>query len=144
MREYTYDELQKMQEKALARVRNMQLYSKNAVAGANAAAAAPPVEKPTAPLSEMPAKKNGGRIKMPLNLPENRSLTYPSFSEYFSEETEKEQPRQPVREAAAPAQKAVKQAAAETDEAMLLPLLLLLQNEGADPELLLALLYIMS
>lgn len=28
MREYTYDELQKMQEKALERVRNMQMYSK--------------------------------------------------------------------------------------------------------------------
>ena len=31
MREYTYDELQRMQEKALERVRNMQLHSKEVV-----------------------------------------------------------------------------------------------------------------
>ena len=90
MREYTYDELQRMQEKALERVRNMQMHSKEMVEETNRAMESqspPPRRQPreTAPAPE----KHGGRIKMPLNLPENRDITYPTFREYFAPENEK-------------------------------------------------------
>ena len=90
MREYTYDELQRMQEKALERVRNMQLHSKEVVEETNRAMESqspPPRRQPreTAPAPE----KHGGRIKMPLNLPEDRDITYPTFREYFAPENEK-------------------------------------------------------
>ncbi len=142
MREYTYDELQKMQEKALERVRNMQMYSKSAVEGTDAAekkentAPSPPrrTEPPKAP------PKTGGRIKMPLNLPEDRDLTYPSFKEYFQPETQKTQ-QQTVQKSKANLLDTVLK---EPDEAVLFSLLLLLKSEGADEALMMALLYIMS
>ena len=56
MREYTYDELQRMQEKALERVRNMQLHSKEVVEETNRAmeSQSPPRRQPreTAPAPE--------------------------------------------------------------------------------------------
>ena len=141
MREYTYDELQQMQEKALERVRNMQKYSEEAVKGTVDASKsvqrpAPP-EKPR-PTSVEAVKKPQGRIKMPLNLPENKDLVYPSFQEYFAPETKKTQ------QLAAQKNKATLLDLKEPDEAMLFSLLLLLKSEGADEALMMALLYIMS
>lgn len=142
MREYSYDELQKMQEKALERVRNMQMYSREAVESTNrerALQASPTSPQPTPP--PPPAqKRNGGRIKMPLNLPEDRDLTYPSFKTYFEPETQKTK-QQAVQTSKANLFDTVLQ---EPDEAMLFSLLLLLKAEGADEALMMALLYIMS
>ena len=144
MREYSYDELQKMQEKALERVRNMQMYSKEAVENTNreqtgSAAAPPPPSSPPVPPPPSP-KGAGGRIKMPLNLPEDRDLTYPSFKAYFEPETQKTK-QQAVQTSKANLFDTVLQ---EPDEAMLFSLLLLLKAEGADEALMMALLYIMS
>ena len=75
MREYTYDELQRMQEKALERVRNMQMHSKEMVEETNRAmeSQSPPPRRQ--PREESPSpEKRGGRIKMPLNLPEDRDI----------------------------------------------------------------------
>ncbi len=142
MREYTYDELQQMQEKALERVRNMQMYSKSAVEGTNAAESTRQMS-PSPPHRTEPPKsppKTGGRIKMPLNLPENRDLTYPSFKEYFQPETQKTQQQTEQKNKANLLDTVLK----EPDEAVLFSLLLLLKSEGADEALMMALLYIMS
>lgn len=143
MREYTYDELQQMQEKALERVRNMQKYSEEAVKGTVDASkstqrVAPP-ENPR-PTSVEAVKKTQGRIKMPLNLPENKDLVYPSFQEYFAPETKKTQQLAAQKNKATLLDSVLK----EPDEAMLFSLLLLLKSEGADEALMMALLYIMS
>lgn len=144
MREYSYDELQKMQEKALERVRNMQMYSREAVDNTNreqTLRSTPTPSQPTSPPPPAPApKRGGGRIKMPLNLPENRDLTYPSFKDYFEPETQKTK-QQAVQTSKANLFDTVLQ---EPDEAMLFSLLLLLKAEGADEALMMALLYIMS
>ncbi len=143
MREYTYDELQKMQDKALERVRNMQMYSKEAVENTNREQntrhAPPKAERRTASVSS-PPPKSGGRIKMPLNLPENRDLTYPSFKEHFSAENQREQQQTEQKTKANLLDTVLK----EPDEAILFSLLLLLKSEGADEALMMALLYIMS
>ena len=77
---------------------------------------------------------------MPLNLPEDRDLTYPSFKEYFQPETQKTQ-QQTVQKSKANLLDTVLK---EPDEAVLFSLLLLLKSEGADEALMMALLYIMS
>ena len=141
MREYTYDELQQMQEKALERVRNMQMYSKNAVEGTNAQGATGGAQsnapQPNAPPS--PPHKSG-RIKMPLNLPEERDLVYPSFKEHFAPETQKAKQQTEQKNKANLLDTVLK----EPDEAILCSLLLLLKSEGTDEALMMALLYIMS
>lgn len=143
MREYTYDELQQMQEKALERVRNMQKYSEEAVHGTDAEKraakrSAPP--EPPRPAPSAAPKKPQGRIKMPLNLPENKDIVYPSFQEYFAPETKKTQQISAQKNKATLLDTVLK----EPDEAMLFSLLLLLKSEGADEALMMALLYIMS
>ena len=141
MREYTYDELQQMQEKALERVRNMQMYSKNAVEGTNAQGATGGAQsnapQPNAP--PIPPHKSG-RIKMPLNLPEERDLVYPSFKEHFAPETQKAKQQTEQKNKANLLDTVLK----EPDEAILFSLLLLLKSEGTDEALMMALLYIMS
>lgn len=144
MREYTYDELQRMQEKALERVRNMQKYSEEAVQSTNTAprhaqqSAASKTPDPTPPPQD--TKKTHGRIKMPLNLPENKDIVYPSFQKYFEPETKKTQQLSAQKNKATLLDTVLK----EPDEAMLFSLLLLLKSEGADEALMMALLYIMS
>lgn len=145
MREYTYDELQRMQEKALERVRNMQKYSEEAVQSTNTApktAQPSAVSKAPTPVPPPPQniQKTHGRIKMPLNLPENKDLVYPSFQEYFEPETKKTQQLSAQKTKATLLDTVLK----EPDEAMLFSLLLLLKSEGADEALMMALLYIMS
>lgn len=141
MREYSYDELQEMQNKALERVRNMQMYSREAVNNTNREPEARPAVSSSPPAqTSQPQKRNSGRIKMPLNLPEDRDLTYPTFKTYFEPETQKAK-QQTVQKDKANLLDTVLQ---EPDEAMLFSLLLLLKAEGADEALLMALLYIMS
>ena len=77
---------------------------------------------------------------MPLNLPENKDLVYPSFQEYFAPETKKTQQLTTQKNKATLLDSVLK----EPDEAMLFSLLLLLKSEGADEALMMALLYIMS
>lgn len=150
MREYTYDELQQMQEKALERVRNMQMYSKSAVEGTNAqtvqggtgqsAVLTPQTRTAREEAPSAASHKQSGRIKMPLNLPEERDLVYPSFKEHFAPETKKAKQQTEQKNKANLLDTVLQQ----PDEAMLFSLLLLLKSEGADEALMMALLYIMS
>lgn len=141
MREYTYDELQQMQAKALERVRNMQMHSREMVEETNRAmeAHSEPARR-TPPKDSPPPAKHSGRIKMPLNLPENRDLTYPTFREYFEPENKKAQKQTEQKNKA----NLLDTVLEEPDEAVLFSLLLLLKSEGADEALMMALLYIMS
>lgn len=77
---------------------------------------------------------------MPLNLPEDRDITYPTFREYFAPENEKAK-KQTEQKTKANLLDSVLE---EPDEAVLFSLLLLLRSEGADEALMMALLYIMS
>lgn len=150
MQEYTYDELRRMQEKALERVRSMQQRAQQYVEEDNRAAAQrrpqntderKPLAQNAAVPNRQPQKKPpSGRIKMPLNLPENRDLTYPSFKEYFEPETQKAK----VQTEQSTKANLLDDVLREPDEAMLFSLLLLLKSEGTDESLLMALLYIMS
>ena len=149
MHEYTYDELRRMQEKALERVRSMQQRAQQYVEEDNRAAQRRPqnTDGHRLPVHNVPAqnrqpqkKPPSGRIKMPLNLPENRDLTYPSFKEYFEPETQKAKAQTEQSTKA----NLLDDVLREPDEAMLFSLLLLLKSEGTDESLLMALLYIMS
>ena len=149
MQEYTYDELRRMQEKALERVRSMQQRAQQYVEEDNRAALRrlqntderkPLAQNAAAPNRQPQKKPPSGRIKMPLNLPENRDLTYPSFKEYFEPETQKAK----VQTEQSTKANLLDDVLREPDEAMLFSLLLLLKSEGTDESLLMALLYIMS
>ena len=149
MQEYTYDELRRMQEKALERVRSMQQRAQQYVEEDNRAAQRrpqntdghrPPVQNVPAQNRQPQKKPPSGRIKMPLNLPENRDLTYPSFKEYFEPETQKAK----VQTEQSTKANLLDDVLREPDEAMLFSLLLLLKSEGTDESLLMARLYIMS
>ena len=149
MQEYTYDELRRMQEKALERVRSMQQREQQYVEEDNRAAQRrpqntdghrPPVQNVPAQNRQPQKKPPSGRIKMPLNLPENRDLTYPSFKEYFEPETQKAK----VQTEQSTKANLLDDVLREPDEAMLFSMLLLLKSEGTDESLLMALLYIMS
>ncbi len=137
MADYTYNELRQMQEKALERVQRMQQRARQYVDDSPPAPPAPKPRQPAAP--QPPEKPKPGRIKMPLNLPEDRDLVYPSFREVFSAQTQQAKAQSAQKTKANLLDEVLK----EPDEAMLFSLLLLLRAEGADEALLLALLYIM-
>ena len=137
MADYTYDELRQMQEKALERVQRMQQRARQYVDDSPPTPPAPKPRQPAAP--QPPEKPKPGRIKMPLNLPEDRDLVYPSFREVFSPQPQQAKAQSEQNAKANLLDEVLK----EPDEAMLFSLLLLLRAEGADEALLLALLYIM-
>ena len=130
-----------MQQKAMARVRQMQ---KNTDAVLEKAQEDFEREKPKPKTQYESAPITPKVTNMPPNFPENSA--YPSFKEFFKEES-KETPKPPKKENKPQPQ--VKQNTLETlfaepDKAMLMGLIMLLKSEGADEMLIMALLYIMS
>lgn len=130
-----------MQQKAMARVRQMQ---KNTDAVLEKAQEDFEREKPKPKTQYESAPITPKVTNMPPNFPENS--VYPSFKEFFKEES-KETPKPPKKENKPQPQ--VKQNTLETlfaepDKAMLMGLIMLLKSEGADEMLIMALLYIMS
>ena len=150
MQEYTYDELRRMQEKALERVRSMQQRAQQYVEEDNRAAAQrrPQNTDERKPLAQNAAAPNRAAAEKTAVRPyqnalepaENRDLTYPSFKEYFEPETQKAK----VQTEQSTKANLLDDVLREPDEAMLFSLLLLLKSEGTDESLLMALLYIMS
>ncbi|MBE6804368.1 MAG: hypothetical protein E7528_05675 [Ruminococcaceae bacterium] len=141
MNNYSYSEIQNMQQKAMARVRQMQ---KNTDAVLEKAQEDFEREKPKPKTQYESAPITPKVTNMPPNFPENS--VYPSFKEFFKEES-KETPKPPKKENKPQPQ--VKQNTLETlfaepDKAMLMGLIMLLKSEGADEMLIMALLYIMS
>ena len=130
-----------MQQKAMARVRQMQ---KNTDAVLEKAQEDFEREKPKPKTQYESAPITPKVTNMPPNFPKNS--VYPSFKEFFKEES-KETPKPPKKENKPQPQ--VKQNTLETlfaepDKAMLMGLIMLLKSEGADEMLIMALLYIMS
>lgn len=144
MNNYSYSEIQNMQQKAMARVRQMQ---KNTDAVLEKAqqdfSQEKPREKSRTAMYEQP-QITPKVTNMPPNFPENN--VYPSFKEFFKEEG-KETPK-PQKKENKPQQQAkpntLETLFAEPDKAMLMGLIMLLKSEGADEMLIMALLYIMS
>lgn len=143
MNDYSYSELQNMQQKAMARVRQMQKNTDEVLQKAQQDFSVPNAReterKPVYEQTPIAPKVTN----MPPNFPENN--VYPSFKEFFKEEHK--EPPKPVKKENKP-QKIEKNALesifAEPDKAMLMGLVMLLKSEGADEMLIMALLYIMS
>ncbi len=141
MNDYSYSEIQNMQQKAMARVRQMQ---KNTDEILGRAQQDFETEKPKPKPQHNSSPITPKVTNMPPNFPENS--VYPSFKEFFKAES-KEMPK-PQKKEIKPQQQ-VKQTTLETlfaepDKAMLMGLIMLLKSEGADEMLIMALLYILS
>lgn len=141
MNNYSYSEIQNMQQKAMARVRQMQ---KNTDAILEKAQQDFESENPKPKPQYNSAPVTPKVTNMPPNFPENS--IYPSFKEFFKAES-KEIPKPPKKENKPQLQ--VKQNSLETlfaepDKAMLMGLIMLLKSEGADEMLIMALMYILS
>lgn len=132
MNGYSYSELQSMQQRAMERVREMQKNSDLALKTAKA-----DLEQPA------PLRQNGynafaqPRTTKVTNMPPN----FPDTG-MFSPPAPVPAPKEHEK-SAVPQSELLNSIISEPDRAMLLGLLLLLKSEGADEELMLALLYIM-
>ena len=138
MNGYSYSEIQNMQQKAMARVREMKrtsdeltrvaqkefdYHSKNADYTSNSS----PV---TARVTNMPP-----------NFPENKA--YPTFKDYFANQQE-EISQKTMKQEHKPKENVLQNLFSEPDKALLLGLIMLLKSENADESLIMALTYIMS
>ena len=131
MNNYSYSEIQNMQQKAMARVRQMQKNTDEILGRAQQ-----DFESETPITSKV--------TNMPPNFPENS--VYPSFKEFFKEES-KEVPKPQKKENKPQPQtkpNTLETLFAEPDKAMLMGLIMLLKSEGADEALIMALMYILS
>ena len=161
MKEYNYDEIRQMQEKALERVRDMQLKTHQLINGEGEKSE----EQKNYRENFYNAVKTASKadyIKMPVEYPEEIT-NYESFEKYFgadSNENEETATQESIAESHDNTEQAealhesvqkgsenknipLKGIADEPDKALLLSLLLLLQADNADEELLMSLLYIM-
>lgn len=147
MKEYNYDEIQKMQEKALERVRDMQIKTRQIVNGEQEEKEKGKEQKAYREnfYNAVKSAPKADYIKMPVEMPEEIK-DYESFEKYFSKDS-KEETNKPLPEVSNNTSNAVNPLidglANEPDKALLLSLLLLLQSDNADEELLMTLLYIM-
>ncbi len=131
MSNYSYAEIQKMQKKAMERVREMQKWSDEVV-------------------EAQPQTINQNSYQAPqkpkvTNMPPN----FPKFEEYFSDygKTDTQSPqekRSPVAVSKHSQGNILENLFNEPDQALLLGLWLLLKSEGSDEMLQMALMYIMA
>lgn len=147
MKEYNYDEIQQMQEKALKRVHDMQLKTRQIVNGEQEDKEKSKEQKAYRDnfYDAVKTASKADYIKMPVELPEKIS-NYESFEKYFSKEekeTEKQKPNSIIEPKSNNINPLIDGIFNEPDKALLLSLLLLLQADNADEELLMSLLYIM-
>ena len=141
MNNYSYSEIQNMQQKAMARVRQMQKNSDEILGRAQKDFEC---EKPKSKLQYDTTPVTTKVTNMPPNFPENS--VYPSFKEFFKEES-KETPKLQKKEIISQSQakqNTLETLFAEPDKAMLMGLIMLLKSEGADEILIMALLYILA
>lgn len=136
MSDYSYSEIQKMQEKAMARVRQMKKSTDSILERENKTTSFE--NTGASSMQVVPRVTN-----MPPNFPEK--TVFPSFKEFFNEEA------QPNKKAVTEPPKAqnnplnrLENLFSEPDRAMLMGLVMLLKSEGADELLIMALIYILS
>lgn len=137
---YSYSEIQNMQQKAMARVREMKRTSDEItrVAQKDFEIDRKNVNYDNDKPSVAPKITN-----MPPNFPENS--VYPSFKDYFSTQQEITQQKQKLLKLEnKPKETAIQNLFNEPDKALLLGLIMLLKSEKADESLIMALTYIMS
>lgn len=143
MSDYSYTELQNMQQKAMARVRQMQKNTEEIRNKAQEDLEEAYNRKPS-PSPQIRSHQVSPKVtNMPPNFPENSQ--YPSFNDFFA--GEQKQPASPPKKENKLAQNklsTLENLFAEPDKAMLMGLIMLLKSEGADEMLIMALLYIMS
>jgi hypothetical protein len=127
---YSYEEMQNMQRRAMERVQIMRKKSEDALNNAKNDLEV-----------RISSQENGVKPKitnMPPNFPAEKQ--YPTFKEFFNEEKKK----QVKKEAPIIQKNPLESILSEPDKAILLGLIMLLQSEGADETLIMALMYIMN
>lgn len=135
MKDYSYSELKEMQDRAMERVRAMQQRASETVLRENSVQEE--VSKPaTAPEQNTYTKPH--HIKMPVNMPPRESTAEGRGSKANTDSNPAS------NSVSANGNGIIESILNDPDRAMLLPLLLLLKSEGANEELLMSLLYIMS
>ena len=133
MSNYSYSEIQNMQKKALARVREMQRNSERFIEENEKNTT---YIKPTNFFEDPQPTVKTKVTNMPPNFPQNTS--YPNFKEFFkSEEQQEKMTKTKVN-------KVNTNILDEPDKAIILGLIMLLKSEGADELLIMALMYIIS
>lgn len=135
MKDYSYSELKEMQDRAMERVRAMQQRASETVLRENSVQEenSKPV---TAPEQNTYTKPH--HIKMPVNMPPRESTAEGRGSKATTDSN-------PASNSVSANENGIIESILnDPDRAMLLPLLLLLKSEGANEELLMSLLYIMS
>ena len=137
MKEYDYTQISEMQEKALARVRDMQLKAQEALQPQEVK---PPEEKNYKDnfYKAVSAPAKSGYIRMPVEMPP-QVKPYSSFNEYF----EPENKRRDNEKSQSVKANLFDDILSEPDKAILFALVLLLRSEEANEELIMSLLYIM-
>lgn len=135
MKDYSYSELKEMQDRAMERVRAMQQRASETVLRENSVQEEN--SKPaTAPEQNTYTKPH--HIKMPVNMPPRESTAEGRGSKATTDSN-------PASNSVSANENGIIESILnDPDRAMLLPLLLLLKSEGANEELLMSLLYIMS
>lgn len=135
MKDYSYSELKEMQDRAMERVRAMQQRASETVLRENSVQEE--ASKPaTAPEQNTYTKPH--HIKMPVNMPPRESTAEGRGSKANTDSN-------PASNSVSANENGIIESILnDPDRAMLLPLLLLLKSEGANEELLMSLLYIMS
>ena len=135
MKDYSYSELKEMQDRAMERVRAMQQRASETVSRENSVQEE--VSKP-APAPEQNTYTKPHHIKMPVNMPPRESTAEGRGSKSNTDSN-------PASNSVSANENGIIESILnDPDRAMLLPLLLLLKSEGANEELLMSLLYIMS
>lgn len=135
MKDYSYSELKEMQDRAMERVRAMQQRASETVLRENSVQEE--VSKP-ATVPEQNTYTKPHHIKMPVNMPPRESTAEGRGSKATTDSN-------PASNSVSANENGIIESILnDPDRAMLLPLLLLLKSEGANEELLMSLLYIMS
>ena len=136
---YSYSEIQKMQAKAMERVREMKRNSDIVTQSAQREFDFTPEKREVQDIS---SKVSAKVTNMPPNFPEDNP--YPSFKEFFKEAEEKSQKTEVPKSVEMQKNSSLENLFDEPDKALLLGLIMLLKSEGADESLIMALTYILS
>ena len=136
---YSYTELQKMQAKAMERVREMKRNTDMVTQSAQREFDYPPEKRRITNTSNSVTAKV---TNMPPNFPQDNP--YPSCKEFFKEVGEKSQEKEIPKQIQKQKKSGVEGLFDEPDKALILGLIMLLKSEGADESLIMALSYILS
>ncbi len=137
---YSYSEIQKMQAKAMERVREMKRKSDIVTQSAQKEFDFTPSKRE---IQNVSATVSAKVTNMPPNFPEDNP--YSSFKEFFEDAEEKEQQTEEINFDEEKQKKSILESLFnEPDKALILGLIMLLKSEGADESLIMALTYILS